>query len=184
MTKLRIPVRVGRTFQGLPIGLQAVVHLMQQIGHQAMTRVVACALEFCRQLPNALASPSKRRFRIAARHWLYQCLQVALQRSVLLNSPLSSGSFPPDSLAARRLRGRLKFGHSTNHRSSRQATGPSHRRSPLPRPRRPPPTAAYVHREHGREVRTCGPSLCRLAFDASIKHSSLKCSSYLVTCPK
>jgi hypothetical protein len=101
---------------------------MQQIGHQAMTRLVACALEFSRQLPNAFASPSKRRFRIAARHWLYQCLQVALQRSVLLNSPLSSGSFPPDSLATRRLRGRLKFGHSTNHRSPRQTTGPSHRR--------------------------------------------------------
>src|ERR1700737_5213139 len=68
MVKLRVPIRVSRSLQGLAIGLQAVVTRMQKFCHHAMARVVPCALEFGGQLPHALASPPQRRLRVTASH--------------------------------------------------------------------------------------------------------------------
>src|ERR1039457_1369670 len=75
MLKLRIPIRVRRSFQRLAIGLQAVVHRMQKVRHHAMARVVPRALEFGGQLPHALASPPQGRLRTPASYRLTHALQ-------------------------------------------------------------------------------------------------------------
>jgi hypothetical protein len=116
MLKLRIPIRVRRSFQGLAIGLQAVVHRMQKFCHHAMAGVVPRALEFGGQLPHALASPPQRRLRVTASHRFHQRLQIALEGGVLVNGSLSPGSLSPDSLAARRFGCSLEFGDSADYR--------------------------------------------------------------------
>ena len=58
MVKLRIPVPVRSALQGFAIRLQAVVHRMQKFGHHTMTGSVPSAIEFARQLPDALAGPA------------------------------------------------------------------------------------------------------------------------------
>ncbi len=128
MVKLRVPVRVRRTLQRLAIGLETVVHLVQQLRHHAMTGPVFQALEFGGQLPQALTGPPQRGFRIAPRYRFHQRFQIALQGCVPVDGPLAARPSPPDSLAARRLRSHLEFGHSADHRPTRQPAGAGYRR--------------------------------------------------------
>src|SRR3990167_537717 len=65
--ELRVAVRMIRAFLGLPVPLQAVVHLTQELRDLLMADRMVLAREFRRQRPRALAGPAQRRLRVAPR---------------------------------------------------------------------------------------------------------------------
>jgi len=95
--KLLISIRMLAPFQRFLIGLQAVVHRMQQLGHSLVTDGVALALEFLRQTTHTLARPTKRRFWIAASGRIHQPVEILQQAGVLVGGSFSPRTLPPDS---------------------------------------------------------------------------------------
>ena len=90
--KLRVPVRMAGTFDGLPIRLQAVAQLLQQLTDLLMRDAMALSLQLRRQMAHALARPAQRRLRIASRGRLDQLLQVAQQCRVFIPRALPSAA--------------------------------------------------------------------------------------------
>jgi hypothetical protein len=56
--ELLVAVGMAGPFQSLAVGLQAIAQFMQQLGHHAMTDLMAKPLEFFRQFTHALAGPT------------------------------------------------------------------------------------------------------------------------------
>jgi len=73
--KLGISVRMLRPLKGFGIGLKAVVELVQQVGHLAVSDTVALSLKLLRQATRAFAGPAQQRFWIPPRRWLHQGIQ-------------------------------------------------------------------------------------------------------------
>ena len=77
--KLGVAIGMAGSLLRFAVGLQTVTELVQQLGHHAVTSLVALTIEFGGQVANALTGPAQRRLRIAARERLDQPLQVALE---------------------------------------------------------------------------------------------------------
>ena len=92
---------------GLPVALQAVVQLSQQIGDHVVPDAVAHRSQRLGQIAQAATGPQQRRLWIAARRWFDQALQVGQQRRVglaqLLAAAASTTHPPPRHVAGRRL---------------------------------------------------------------------------------
>src|SRR3954465_8548211 len=88
--------------------------------------------EFLRQLAHALARPPQRRFRIATRHWIDEPVQIFRQSRVLVDSSLSSRTFPPNSSVGRAHLTRcfppFQLLHSLSNGSTRHARRTGHGR--------------------------------------------------------
>src|SRR6516225_9824250 len=128
MVKLRIPVGVRRSLQRFAVGLQTILHAMQDLGHHPVTGPMPHAVQLGSQLTHALTCPAQRRLRVTARHRFDEGLQIPLQGRVLVNRPLSACPLAPDSLTACRFRRGLEFGHAADYSPAGQSAGPSHRR--------------------------------------------------------
>src|SRR4051794_7465979 len=88
--------------------------------------------EFLCQLAHALARPPQRRFRIATRHWTDEPVQIFRQSRVLVDSSLSSRTFPPNSSVGRSHLTRcfppFQLLHSLSNGSTRHPPRPGHGR--------------------------------------------------------
>ena len=111
---------------GLPIPLQAVVHLPQQLGHLLMADRMVLRRQFCRQGPRALARPAQRRFRVAAGQGLDQRFEAPRQVGIALHEGRPAPTWAP--YPARRKRGLLEFLHALHDRDARQSTGSTYGR--------------------------------------------------------
>ena len=76
MVELGVAIRVLLAFPALAHGLQAVMQLVQQLAHAALTDPVPLAIQFGGQFRRALARPAQRRLRIASTGRLHQRLQI------------------------------------------------------------------------------------------------------------
>jgi hypothetical protein len=74
--KLRIAIRMRRSFFGLPVRLRAVVQFMQQFGDHRIAHLVPQFVEFRGELADTLAGPPQTGFRVAARRRLDEILQI------------------------------------------------------------------------------------------------------------
>jgi hypothetical protein len=70
--ELRVPIRMPGPFLGLPVALQAVIHLPQQLRHFFVADGVSAAGQFVRQGSGAFAGPAQRRFGVSPRQRLDQ----------------------------------------------------------------------------------------------------------------
>src|ERR1022692_4306858 len=62
------------SFLGLPVGLQAVIQLMQQLRDHWIAHLMSHPVEILGQLADAVAGPAQASFRVAARGGLHQLL--------------------------------------------------------------------------------------------------------------
>src|SRR6202023_2099712 len=77
--KLGVAVRVIVPLFGLPIPLETVVQLAEQLSHLLMTDRMVLRPEVRGQRPRTLAGPAEWRFGIAPRQWLDQCFEATRQ---------------------------------------------------------------------------------------------------------
>src|SRR3989442_11214635 len=96
MLELSVPIPVARSLDGLAVRLQAVVELVKQVAHELMRHLVMLVPKFLGDLPDTLAGPAQRRFRVAACRWLDQALQVGQQGEIFLDRLLPSPTRPAD----------------------------------------------------------------------------------------
>lgn len=90
VVELHIAVRVLRTQARLAVRLQAVLEIVQHVGHQTVAYVVAQRPRLLRQTPNALRRPAQGRIGMARGRRLHQRLQIHHQSPVLLHRGLAS----------------------------------------------------------------------------------------------
>jgi hypothetical protein len=153
VTELRVAVGMARPFEGLAIGLQAVTHSAQQIGHDVMADAMAEVAEPGRQVAQALGGPQQRRHRVAAGRRLNQFLQIRQQARVgddQRPAPTAFAAHPFGCGSGRRIATQLR--QPAVDRTARHAGDPRHRGYPaVPRRqrfrrRKPPPTALIQDR--------------------------------------
>src|SRR5712692_8279746 len=94
--ELRVAVWMIRSFFGLPVPLEAVVHLSEELRDLLMADRMVLAREFCRQRPRALAGPAQRGLRVAPRQRLHQGLQRPRQLGVAHQELVASTPGTPD----------------------------------------------------------------------------------------
>src|SRR5713101_8461363 len=94
--ELRVAVWMIRSFLGLPVPLQAVVHLSEELRDLLMADRMVLAREFCRQRPRALAGPAQRGLRVAPRQRLHQGLQRPRQLGVAHQERVATTAGTPD----------------------------------------------------------------------------------------
>src|ERR1017187_872918 len=121
--ELSIAVRVGVSFLGLPVGLQAVIQLMQQLRNHWIAHPMPHPVEILGQFADAVAGPAQAGLRVAARGGLHQFLQIRHQSRILV-----LGLLPPASRTAdpsRRMRRGLRqlFQSKADH-LARDTSGP------------------------------------------------------------
>ncbi len=153
--ELRVAVGVVRPFDRLPVGLQAVAQLVEQLRHHPMAGAVPLPGQFRGQPADALARPAQGRLRIPARGRLDQRLQVRDQRRILLDRPLAPAARAADPAGRQRPRpARRQLLRPDPNGPPGHAGGPRDQRHPAaalrPRPRPPPPAVASVHRDASR----------------------------------
>src|SRR5258707_482818 len=131
MFELGVAVRVARSFERLLVRLQAISELYKQLGHELVTHLMTLGLELRGENTDALARPSQRRFRISARDWFHQLLQIHQQRRIFVDVLLPSTSQLSDSANALRtpacLAGMmqlLQFAFPSSDRSARNTSRP------------------------------------------------------------
>ena len=64
MLELRIAIAMRATFLGFPIGLQAIVQIVEQPGDGVVTHVVSLLHQCIGKVTGALAGPQQRRLRV------------------------------------------------------------------------------------------------------------------------
>src|SRR5947208_3155743 len=94
--ELRVAVGMIRAFLGLPVPLQAVVHISKELRDLLMADRMVLAREFRRQRPRALAGPAQRGLRVAPRQRLHQGLQRPRQLGVADEERVASSAGAPD----------------------------------------------------------------------------------------
>jgi len=68
MLNLGIAVQMRAALERLAVGLQAITHLLEQGGNQAMARLMSQPCQVVRQLAHAFGGPARGRLRIASGH--------------------------------------------------------------------------------------------------------------------
>src|SRR3972149_2225336 len=101
--ELRVAVWLIRSFLGLPVPLQAVGHLSQELRDLLMADRMVLAREFRRPRPRALAGPAQRGLRVAPRQRLHQGLQRPRQLGVANQECVASSAGTPDTSGSDRL---------------------------------------------------------------------------------
>ena len=149
VTELRVAVGMAGSFAGLAVGLQAVAHLAQQIGHDVMADAMAKPVQPGRQVAQALGRPQQRRHRVAARRRLDQFLQVGEQARVGDDQRPAPTAFAAHPFGRNRRRIAAQLRQPAVDRAARHPGDPRHRGHPAtPRRqrfgRRKPPPAALV----------------------------------------
>ncbi len=124
--ELGVPVRMVVPFLGLPVALQAVIHLPQQLRHLFVADGVSLAGQFVRQRPGALAGPAQRRLRIAPRQRLDQGLQQRGQLGIMPDQRMPSAARTAD--AFRGQGGRIQFLNALHDGDPGQPAGPADQR--------------------------------------------------------
>jgi hypothetical protein len=109
-----------------PIGLQAVLQLVQELRHHLMTDLVALLPELLSQVPHALTGPAQRRFGIAPGGRLDQSLQGVAQARVARGGRFSPPARSPHPTLRQRRRG-LQLADALSDRPPRHAGRPGHR---------------------------------------------------------
>ena len=72
--ELGIAVRMRISLLGLPVGLQAVIQLMEQLCHHGIAHSMPHPVEILGQFADAVTGPAQAGFRVAARGGLHQLL--------------------------------------------------------------------------------------------------------------
>src|SRR5262245_28145953 len=84
MLELRLAIGMCAAFLGLPIGLQAVVQLVEQPSNGVVTHVVPLVHQRIGKVTGALAGPQQRRLRVPTDGSLQQRLQILEQGTITL----------------------------------------------------------------------------------------------------
>ncbi len=82
--KLGVAVGMRTAFPGLAVGLQAVIHVMQQSSHCHMANSVSHPVQFIRQVAGTLAGPEQGRLWVTSSRRFQQDGQVMAQGRVTL----------------------------------------------------------------------------------------------------
>ena len=98
MRELSVPVGVVLAFFQLPVALQTVVLLMQQLGHPHVAYPMPVVAQFGRKGARAFADPAQRRFRIATGGASDQLVQRARQSGVHCPEVFTSSPRATDAL--------------------------------------------------------------------------------------
>src|SRR6266545_6091565 len=96
VVELRVAVWMIRSFLGLPVPLQAVVHLAKELRDLLMADRMVMARELRRQRTRALAGPAQRGLRVAPCQRLHQGLQRPRQLGVANQERVASSAGTPD----------------------------------------------------------------------------------------
>jgi hypothetical protein len=90
MLKLGIALRMRTPLKRLAVGLQAVAHLVKELGYQAVAALMSAPSQFLSQLANAFGGPAQRRLRIASGHRLDETFQVGAKGLIRVSGALAS----------------------------------------------------------------------------------------------
>jgi len=151
VSELCVAIRVLCTLDRLPVRLEAVTFLLQQLGDGLVADLEPLVGQFSCESSRALASPPQRRHRVTSRGRLDESvkrlekLRLPLPRR--LTARPGSPHTPAGLLNSRRWLG--KFYESAHDRSSRQPGGVGHQRKPSEADtpslhRRPQPSCSLV----------------------------------------
>src|SRR5262249_39459586 len=92
MLKLGIAVWMRAPLERLPVGLQAIVQLMEQCCYHPVAGLMSHPLQFVGKLAHTLGCPAQWRFRIASGHWFYKTLQVRAKGLIRFTGALASSA--------------------------------------------------------------------------------------------
>ena len=84
MLELRITIAMRTAFLGFPIGLQAIVQIVEQPGDGVVTHVVSLLHQCIGKVTGALAGPQQRRLRVPTGGSLQQRLQILEKGTITL----------------------------------------------------------------------------------------------------
>src|SRR6516165_3957473 len=90
--ELRVAVDVLLPFLGLAVRLQTIAQIVQKLAHQRTRHLVPLPGQLLHEIAQAACRPQKRRHRVASRRGRDQSLQVLLQRRILVDLALASGT--------------------------------------------------------------------------------------------
>ena len=90
MLKLGIAVRMRTPLKHLAVGLQAVAHLVEELGYHAVAGLMSAPFQFVSQLAKAFGGPAQRRFRITSGHRLDETCQVGAKGLIRFSGALAS----------------------------------------------------------------------------------------------
>jgi hypothetical protein len=121
ITKLRIPIRMIFPLFHLPVALQTIVHVVQQLGDFHIADRMSSVRQFSGQCPRTLARPTQRSFRIASGRGFHQPLQGTHQTGIF--SCNSVTPCPRSTYPAGRQRLLTQFLHAFRNRHTRQPAG-------------------------------------------------------------
>ena len=174
---------------GNPMGPeQAVLLLMQQLGHQRMAHLMPAAAQFFGQPAHALAGPAQRRLRVATRARLHQLFQIPQQGRILGLSLLAAPAWTANGdLATRPLLGRLlELRQTRADGASRHAACTRHQRDPSASQRgafRRRPQAPHTLVEPRLELPEALSYLALAGHSTILGRKCFKCYGYLLTDP-
>jgi len=160
--KLGIAIRVVGSFSRLPIGLQAIVHLMQKLSHGLMADGMPLVVQFLSQLAATFRRPFQGRLGVATGRGVEQLFQVAPQARIRLGQRFTTCSWLSHVLEFFRAldqkeRSLLKLLHPDQDGIARQAGGLRHGGDSTPADRggfsrRPAPSGPLVQERGERLV--------------------------------
>ena len=137
VAELGVAVGVARALERLAVGLQAVAHLLEQLGHGLVADRVAQAAELVGEVADAPGRPAQRGLGVAPGAGLDERLEVGAQRRVALLDGWPSGPRPADPAATEGLARR-------GHRRCRAGPSCARDRSPGPPPPRRPDRSRWL----------------------------------------
>ena len=123
MLKLRIAVRMARSFKGLFVALEAIANIYEKFANMCMADFMSHFTQFNCKGPQALAGPTQRRFGVSTSYRFNQALKVSCQSGIDFNDTFSTGAWSSDTRSCRyrSIRGRFKFFKSGVNSPARDA---------------------------------------------------------------
>ena len=126
IVELGVAIRMAASFLRFPIGLQAVVRRMQQIGDRLVTNAKTLFAQRPRQMSQALACPSQGRLRIASCRGFHQGIQGLRQPRLRLCQSQTARSRTSHPLRRERVLPRREFFESGVDRTAGNPRRPMH----------------------------------------------------------